>query len=172
MKIEEVQKLGGEAKEAMYLIEACDINNTTHAAKIARYGEVHKQKAQIYIAKAKGEVAKVTRERNSSCRYGGKHLAAAVSEQRGKPMTNICRDRDTSDGGKKGQITSNPADVDDIVSRAWQAIHKGAGGCIAAAVDHVMDLYCSTIYKRKAFEVGDITAEMVHESFSRTKESA
>ena len=31
---------------------------------------------------------------------------------------------------------------------------------------------CSTIYKRKHFEVEDITAEMVQESFIRTKESA
>ena len=56
IKIEEIQKLGSEAKEALDQIEACDINNTIHAAKIARYGEVHKQKAQSYIAKAKGEV--------------------------------------------------------------------------------------------------------------------
>ena len=76
-------------------------------------------------------------------------------------MTNICRDRDTSDGGTKGQITSNPADVDAVVRRAWQAIHKGAEGCIDTAVDHFMDLYCSTIYKRKPFEAEDITAEMV-----------
>ena len=84
----------------------------------------------------------------------------------------MCRVRDTSDGGKKGQITSNLDDVDDIVRRAWQAIHKGAEGCIDTAVDHFMDLYCSTIYKRKPFEVEDITAEMVQDSFSRTKESA
>ena len=35
-----------------------------------------------------------------------------------------------------------------------------------------MDLCCSTIYKRKPFEVEDITADMVQESFSRTKESS
>ena len=87
-------------------------------------------------------------------------------------MTNVCRDRDTSDGGKKGRVTSNHADVDVVVRRAWQAIHKGVGGRIAIAVDHFLDFYCSTIYKRKPYEVGEITAEMVQESFSRTKESA
>ena len=76
-------------------------------------------------------------------------------------MTNICRGRDTSDGGKKGQIASNPVDVDNIVRRACQAIHEGAEGCIESAVEHFMDLYCSTIYKKKPFEVEDITAEMV-----------
>ena len=73
---------------------------------------------------------------------------------------------------KRGSSPATLADVDDIVRRAWQAIHKGAGGCIVVAVDHFMDLYCSNIYKRKPFEVGDITAEMTQESFSRTKESA
>ena len=165
-KIEEVQKLGSEVKEALEQIETCDLNNTIHAAKIARLGEVHKQKAQGYLATVKGEVAKVTRERNTCCKYGDKHLSAAISEQKGKPMTNICRDRDTSDGGRKGQITSNPADVDDTVRRAWSSIHKGAGDCIDIAVDHFLDLYCSTIYKRKPFEADDITAEMVQESFS------
>ena len=48
----------------MEQIEACDINNVIHAAKIARYGETHKQKAQSYMAKAKGEVEKATKERN------------------------------------------------------------------------------------------------------------
>ena len=33
-------------------------------------------------------------------------------------------------------------------------------------------MYCSTVYKRKPFEVEDITAEMVQESFIRTHESA
>ena len=93
----------------------CDLSNVIHAAKIARLGEAHKQKAQAYLAKPKGEIAKDSRERNICSRNGGKHLSAAISEQKGKPMTNMCRDRDTDDGGKKGQITSNPVDVDNIV---------------------------------------------------------
>ena len=40
----------------MEQIEACNINNVIHAAKIARYGEAHKQMAPSYMAKAKGEV--------------------------------------------------------------------------------------------------------------------
>ena len=80
--------------------------------------------AQSYFAKAKGEVEQVTKERNSSSEDGGKHLAAAIGDQVGKPFTNVCRDQDTSDGGKAGQMTSNPADVDAIVKRAWQNIHK------------------------------------------------
>ena len=124
------------------------------------------------MAKTKGEVEKNTKEKNSSNEDGGKHVVAAIGEQMGKPLTNVCRDQDTSDGRKTGQMTSNPADVDAIVKRACQAIHKGAGGCITTAVDLFVDTYCNTIFKRKPYEVGKITAEMVQESFSRTKESA
>ena len=87
-------------------------------------------------------------------------------------MTNIVRDRDTADGGRKGQTTSNPVDIDGIVRRAWQAIHEGAEGCIETAVDHFLGTYCSTVLKRKPYEVDDIIAEMVQESFSKTRESA
>ena len=73
IKIEEVQKLGSEAKEALDQIKTCDINNTVHAAKIARYGEAHKQKAQSYIAKAKGEVEKG---------HQGKKLLLQIRRQR------------------------------------------------------------------------------------------
>ena len=48
--IEEVQRLGSEAKEALEQLETCDLNNTIHAATIARLGEVHKQKAQANLA--------------------------------------------------------------------------------------------------------------------------
>ena len=65
-----------------------------------------------------------------------------------------------------GQMTSNPADVDAIVKTAWQAIHKGAGGCIATADDLFVDTYVNAIFKRKPYDVETITAEMVQESFS------
>lgn len=65
-------------------------------------------------------------------------------------------------------MTSNPADVDATVKREWQKIHKGTGGCIINAVDHFLDTYCEDIFKRKPFEVAEITGEMVQASFSRT----
>ena len=54
---------------------------------------------------------------------------------------------------KKGQITSNPADIDGIVKRAWQAIHEGADGCIETAVDLFLGTDCRTVHKRRPFEV-------------------
>ena len=121
---DEVQQFGTEVQELLELTEQCDFNNVIHSAKIARCGEAHKRLAQQYFAKAKGEVEKAVKAKNSSGDDGGKYLAAAIGEQLGKPLTSVCRDRDTADGGKAGQMTSNPADVDTSVKRAWQQIHK------------------------------------------------
>ena len=56
--------------------------------------------------------------------------------------------------------------------RVWQAIHEGAEGCIEIAVDLFLGDYCSTLHKRKPYEVEEINASMVQESFSKTRESA
>ena len=120
---------------------------------MTRQGEAHKRLAQGYVAKANGEVQLTAKLKNSSGDAGGKHLAAAVGEQAGKPLTNVLRDRDTADGGKAGQMTSNPADVDAIVKRAWQRIHKGTGGCISNAVDYFLDTYCEDIFKRNRLKL-------------------
>ena len=47
----------------------------------------------------------------------------------------VARDRDAEDGGKKGQLTSNPADIDAVVRRAWKAVYDGIGGTIGTAVE-------------------------------------
>ena len=75
-----MQQLGSEVKEALEIFGTCDLSNGIHAAKITRLGEAHKQKAQAYLAKAKGEVATNTKERHTCAKYGGKHLSAAINE--------------------------------------------------------------------------------------------
>ena len=114
----EIQIFGTEMKQALELAQQCDLTNVIHSAKMTRQGEAHKKMAQAYFAKAKGEVQAAVKERNSSGTDGGKHLSAAIGEQAGKPLTSVCRDRDTSDGGKAGQMTSKPADIDAIAKRA------------------------------------------------------
>ena len=153
----EFQKFGVEMRELLELIGQCDLDNVIHSAKITRCEEAHKRLAQQYLQKTEGEVEKIVKQKNSSGDDVGKHLAVAIGEQPAKPLANVRRDRDIADGGNAGQMTSNPADVDAIVKRAWQQIHKGTGACITKAVDAVLDTYCDAIYKRKPFEVARIT---------------
>ena len=42
-------------------------------------------------------------------------------------MNCIARDRDTADGGKNGQLTSNPADIDGVIRRAWKVVYDAIG---------------------------------------------
>ena len=154
----EIQTFGTELKQILEIVNQCDPSNVIHSAKMTRWGEAHERLAQGYFAKAKGESEKIAKQKKTSGDDGGKRLSAAIDEQAGKPLANVCRDRDTSDSGKAGQMTSNPADVDAIVKRAWQKIHKGTGGCINDAVDHALDTYCEDIFKRKPFEVAEIPA--------------
>ena len=121
---EEVQLFRQQTQELLELTEQCDLGNPLHSAKRTRCGEAHKRLAHQYFAKAKGEVENAVTNRNSNGEDGGKHLAAAVGDQLGTPLMSVCRDQDTADGGKTGQMTSNPEDVDAIVKRALQNIHE------------------------------------------------
>ena len=90
----------------------------------------------------------------------------------GCPLTCVERDRDTSDGGKRGEITSNPKDVDAIVKRAWNAIHQGMQGCMDTAIEVYLEKYTRYIYRAAPFQVKDITEERVQEAFKHIGESA
>ena len=88
------------------------------------------------------------------------------------PLPSVYRDRDTADGGKAGRITTNPADVDAVVKRAWRQIYDGIGGCIEEAVERFLNKYCTYEAKFPLVEIKTIGAQMVFESFSKPKASA
>ena len=97
--------------------------------------------------KAKAEVRKRKQEDNDRKTKGIKHISKAIGDQQAKPLTCVFRDRDTSGGGKQGEMTSNPGEVDAIVKGAWQAVYEGVGGCISTAVDKFLETYSNFIIK-------------------------
>ena len=97
-------------------------------------GELHARKAKSLLGKAKGEVTKARREANSNKADGGKTISKAIGATQSKPLTCVQRDQDTSDGCSKGEIATNPADIDAVVKRAWQTVHRGMEGCLKIAV--------------------------------------
>ena len=113
--VREIQQHATEMKEMLDLIQECDIDNVIHAAKARRIGDMHIEKAKCIRSKLQGEVQKIKMLRNSCRRHGVKNLSAAIGEQQGNALLCIARDRDTEDGGKKGQLTSNPSDIDEVV---------------------------------------------------------
>ena len=103
----------------------CDAHNVIHAAKIMRIGDMHIEKAKLTRAKLQGEILKMRRDRNSCKKHGVKNLSAAIGEHQANALLCIARDKDTEDGGKKGQLTSNPGDIDGVVKRAWKRYMMG-----------------------------------------------
>ena len=113
----------------------CDVFNIIHVAKLERLGEMHTKQAKANMSKMYDEFNQAKRERFSCKKTGIKSISRAIEGSKAQPLVCVERDRNTSDGGKKGEITSNPRDIDAVVKRAWQAIHDGANGCIETAVE-------------------------------------
>ena len=99
-------------------------------------------------------------------------MSKAIGSKASQPLVMVERDRQTKDGGKPGELTSNPQDIDAIVKRTWQAIHKGIGGVVGKAIETYLHNYTRYITMRKTFEAPAITGQRVYEAFGKTEDSA
>ena len=72
----------------------------------------------------------------------------------------------------KSQMTAEPREVDAVVKRAWQVIYNGMSGCITAAVEQILEKYNNMIAKFPEADLLPVDADMVFESFNKTKDSA
>ena len=134
-----MQNAAIEIKEMLQQVIGCDITNVVHTARLTRLGELHISKAKSFNAKLKVEVQKAKRRANDCKIKGVKNISNAIGGPRAKPLTCVFRDRDTEDGGTKGQMTAEPREVDAVVKRAWQVIYKGMSGCFIAAVEQFLN---------------------------------
>ena len=125
-QLQSLQQSAQEIHEMRQQMEQCDVTNIIHSANIARMAEAHVRRANRYMEGLKSEARKVKNEHNSSNKVGIKNISRAFGDNRAQPMVTVERGRDTHhDGGKCGEPTSNPRDIDSVVKRAWQAIHNG-----------------------------------------------
>ena len=170
--IEEIEQAATEFHEMAQEVETCDIDNVIHSAKLTRLGSMHHNKAKSLMEKCKRIVKKAKTEENSKGGEGIRKISNLIGEAKAKALTGIERDKDMSNGGRKGEITTNPREVDAIVKRAWKAIFDGIGGNIEEAVDKYLEDYRRYIYKGKEYQVQRLTGTRVKESFGRIKESA
>jgi hypothetical protein len=151
--ISEIEQAAKEFDEILQQAMVCDYVNIIHMVKVQRLGEAHINRAKAYNAKAKAEVTKQNRNDNDCKLKGIKNISRAIGGARAKPLTCVVRDRDTEDGGLKGQITTNPQEVDAVVKRAWQKIHNGMEGNIEKAVATFLSKYNEHIAKSPPFEL-------------------
>ena len=77
------------------------------------------------------------------------------------------RDRDTEDGGRKGEIASKPTEIDAIVKRAWKTIHDGMSGCIDTAVEEYLNKYRRYVRKATPAQTKRLTGKRVQETLKK-----
>lgn len=170
--LEHVQQHAIEMHEMLQDIQDVNLQNVIHAAKVRRMADLHDAKAKVIRDHLKAEIQKVRRYANACKKSGIRSLSKAVGEQRVNALTCTVKDKDTNDGGKKGQITTNLADIDGIVKRAWKTIYDGVGGNIGTAVHDFLNKYSRYILKTTPFDVPLITGQRVYETFYKTTKSA
>ena len=118
--VKEAQQFATEFQEMWGEAQDFDTRNIIHFAKIRRQGEKHIDRGRSIFQKLKLEISAVNRSRNTCKAKGVSNLARTIGGTKTGMLNCVERDRDIADGGKKGQITANPEDVDHIVQRAWK----------------------------------------------------
>jgi hypothetical protein len=170
--IDDIQHNARYVGEILSEVAECDTDNVIHAAKIRRLAEAHAKRAKAIRDQLRAEVRRAKVAQNSCKQFGVKNLSAAIGDQKAQAITCVIRDQDTSDGGKKGQMTTNPTDIDAVVRRAWKAIYDGTADATGGAVDMFMNKFAKYFLKLPPFEVIPLTGERVFESVSKTAKSA
>ena len=82
------------------------------------------------------------------------------------------RDQDTADGGKKGEITTNPNPIDLIVQRAWKKIYDGIGGNVEEGITKFFGQLASSMYVGDQHHLDDITEDELYDHFRHATNSA
>ena len=98
-------------------------------------------------------------------------MSRAIGNEPAKPLLCVKRDKDTPDGGKQGEITTNPEEVDAIVKRAWKKVYDGRAWCMGTDIEAFFDKFKKDIRMEKEYAAQAIYGQMVFDSFSKTVES-
>ena len=85
-------------------------------------------KAKAILSKLKAEIDANKRAAKFCRKEGVNNLTRAIGGKQTKSLAWVIRDKDIADGGKKGQVASNPRDADAIVKRTWKAVYDGMDG--------------------------------------------
>ena len=171
----ELQQHREEMQQTFDEISHIKFDNIMHAATIQRAADTHAKRATCQLQRLKAEAARIKSSRHSNPKQGLKHLSKSIGDLPAKPLLFVKRDSDTSDGGKKGERTTNPQHIDAIVKRAWKRIYDGIAGNMEAGIatffSQTSRFITHMIYMPE-FKVPDIDGPMVYDSFRKISESA
>ena len=100
--VQEVQQVAIEFKEMHEAIKDINLDNPIVSSKVTRLADARINKATNLNIKHKTGVNKAKRKANECMTKGLKNISRAIGDQPAKPLTCVCRDKDTHDGWKKG----------------------------------------------------------------------
>jgi hypothetical protein len=75
------------------------------------------------------------------------------------PMSCIRRNFDQGPGKPVGSLTSDPAEVDQILRKAWSEITDGNVKDVEAAANNFLDIYGPYCHQDSEWDIGDLTVE-------------
>jgi len=115
------QHLHNEIVSTAHQLDHIDINNIMHTSLVKKIAQSHTDTSKKLKAAARNEAIKLKRIANSDTTKGkgSRNISRYIDTNEAKPLMGVKRDRDTPDGGKKGELTIDPMQIDLIVQRAW-----------------------------------------------------
>ena len=145
-----------------------------HASLIKKIAQLHSDKSKTLRTTARNEATKLKRAVNSDTTKGrgSRSISRHLNCSEAKPLIGVKRDQDTNDGGKKGEITTNPNIVDLIVQRAWKKIYDGIGGDIEQGINNFFKQYASSMCVGPQQQLEDITGDELYDHFRNASNSA
>lgn len=150
------------------------IIDTLQIPRLIRLADKHKAAAGALRQKARNHAIKLRRTANSdkAKSKGIKAISKAIGEAQAKPIMFVKRDQDTFDGGKTGEVTTNPNLVDEVVRRNWKKIYDGVGGNVQQGIHDYFSSYAAVLFYDQEFQLSELTGHDVHQHFRHVTKSS
>ena len=103
---------------------------------------------------------------------GIKVMAKRIHGPKAAALLYVKRDAKCGEGKIPGTFTTDPAEIDAVVRRAWQHIYKGNVADVSQTVQDFMTKYDRYIFKAPQGEASVITEDMVKAAFAKGGKSA
>ena len=100
------------------------------------------------------------------------NITRSTSDPLAKPLLFFTWGRDTENGGKEGQMITEPKEVDAIVERGWAKIYAGNVIDLESMLAEISSKYATRLYGAAEHKVTEVTEEMVYQTFRHLKVSA
>ena len=99
-------------------MQQVSLSEPAHSARVQRIADMHRKEAERLLEVAKSETIRKARELHEDPKRGVRHIGKKLNKQPAPPLRFVRRDNECSDGGVPGTITTDPVQVDGVITRA------------------------------------------------------